>query len=283
MPDSMEKVATPVVTPSKLVGNITANTAILLSPLCYFENVNCTLDTCVIYLVPAINSGVQNFDKDKTSSNILSLSPYPIAFSNQRSKNYFLTKVGPLENFKCKNVSATKDFRVGSDGNCSDPNCNGVLPTGSNVSFKYIVVKDSLPNVTILQESGWSNPISLVSPKSFVSINDDLAERSPSMIAITVILSIILFLLLLMLILALVYGHIHESEPMPVLGSLRVQKYNTHHLRDPIPHVNVSFEGDLKKNANVLPNLSSAVDNVDPQNTLTLRRFRNYELYEGDS
>ena len=86
-----------------------------------------------VYLILTILTGVQNFDKDKTSSNILSLSPYPTAFTNQRSKNYFLTKVGPLENFNCKNISAIKDFRVGSDGNCSDPNCNGVLPTGSNV------------------------------------------------------------------------------------------------------------------------------------------------------
>ncbi|KAJ8343024.1 hypothetical protein SKAU_G00329520 [Synaphobranchus kaupii] len=162
----------PVITPFDLVGKITANTAVLLAPLCYFNDVNCTSETCVIYLVPAIGSA-----------------------------------------------------------------------------------------------------------KSFGTIDDGLGGRSPSMIAITTILSIILCLLLTLLIIALVYGSRHEPEPMTVLGSLRIRRYNTHHMKDPVPQVNPSFEGNMKRytTSEVLPNVDSAVDH---QNSVQLRRYKNDHFSE---
>lgn len=71
------------------------------------------------------------FDSDKILANFLSLSPYPTAF-NSGQKNYFLTQVGPQNNFACTAPGTTPSyFQVGADGACSSPNCNGVLPQGS--------------------------------------------------------------------------------------------------------------------------------------------------------
>lgn len=273
---------TPLIS-SNVFGNVTGNTVVLLTPVCYFNDVTCPPEKCFVYLVAARDpAGSSNFDKDKSNSSILTLSPYPTAFSKPTSKNYFLTKMGPLENFMCINGSKPKNFRVGSDGNCSTPNCNGIFSTGlTGVRFKYVLINSTLTN-KVISETGWSSPINLLSPKSFTSLNDGLGGRSPSMIAITVILSVLLFLLLLLLIVALVYGARHAPEPMPILGSLRIRRYNPHHMKDGVPQENSAFDGNMKNytTAEVLPNVPGAIDHLGPQNAVTLKHYNNHEFPE---
>ncbi|KAJ8394735.1 hypothetical protein AAFF_G00043350 [Aldrovandia affinis] len=281
-----QKTYAPIITPYDFVGKITANTVILRPPLCFFTNLtslNCTQDTCEIYLVPAIGSGVSTFDEDQNNSSILEISPYPTAFSSPTSKNYYLTRVGSPGNFTCKAIPGLTYFRVGSDGNCSDPNCNGILPTSSNVRFKYVLLH--LPNGTVLQQTNWSNTISLVSPKSPDTINDGLGGRSAAMIVITTILSVALFLFLLLLLVALIYlSCSNKLEPMPILGSLRIRKYDTHNLKDPVPYENPSYEGDLKfSTTEVPPKVSIAGGNPELQDSVKLKSYKNYDLPEVDS
>lgn len=85
----------------------------------------------ILLICPATDT----FDADKTNPDLLSLSPYPTAFTASTSKNYYLTKVGLLKDFLCSSVSGMTYFRVGSEGNCPTANCNGVLPDGSTVKY----------------------------------------------------------------------------------------------------------------------------------------------------
>lgn len=91
--------------------------------------------TTPLLFSPAIDS----FEADKTNPDLLSLSPYPTAFTANASKNYFLTKVGLLKDFLCPSassgVSGSTYFRVGSEGSCATANCNGVLPDGSTIKY----------------------------------------------------------------------------------------------------------------------------------------------------
>ncbi|KAL2095022.1 hypothetical protein ACEWY4_009741 [Coilia grayii] len=238
----------PTVTPLNYVGKITTNTVILTTPSCYFSNLTfCNQTDCEVWLVPALNSSISTFDADKRNSNVLSLSPYPSAFTTNTSKNYFVTKVGLLKDFLCPSTSGRAYFRVGSEGNCPTANCNGVLPEGSTVNFKYLLLDPT--NNTILAETKWSDDISLHTLQSLDAIDDSLPGRSAAMVVITTILSVAAFLLLVLLLtmvmLALCWD---EKEPISALGSLRIPQYDTHHFKDTAPHVNPSFELDPKDN-----------------------------------
>ncbi|XP_036379100.1 uroplakin-3b-like [Megalops cyprinoides] len=278
----------PVITPYDYIGKITTNTIILKPPQCYFNTslLNCTSETCQIYVVPAVGSGPKNFDQDKRSQNssILSLSPYPTAFASNTSKNYYLTKVGPPESYTCTQTSGMTYFLVGSDGNCSDPNCNGILPTGSKVRFKYILVNK--PNDKIRQETNWSTPITLYSPKNLSTINDGFSGRSAAMVVITTILCVALGLLLLLLLVGLIYAHCcrQRSEPMPILGSLKIRKYDTHHLKDPVPYVNPTYDGDLKKfsTPEVLPKVPHGGNAPELPDSVKLKRYNNYDFTQSE-
>ncbi|KAG5283950.1 hypothetical protein AALO_G00021330 [Alosa alosa] len=242
----------PSVTPLNYVGKITTDTVILSTPQCYFgipTNSSCNQTDCEIWLVPALKSSINNFDADQTNPDLLSLSPYPTAFTANGSKNYFLTKVGLLKDFLCSSAfardSGSTYFRVGSEGSCTTTNCNGVLPDGSTVNFKYLVLDPA--NKAVLSETKWSDDISLYTSQNPDAIDDSLPGRSAAMVVITAILSVAMFFLLVllvtMLILALCWG---EKEPIQVLGSLRIPQYDTHHFKDPAPHVNPSYEHDQR-------------------------------------
>ncbi|KAG9341444.1 hypothetical protein JZ751_019254 [Albula glossodonta] len=186
----------------------------------------------------------------KVTSNTVILRP-PIP----TSKNYYLTKVGPPDDFTCRTVPDLSYFRVGSDG-----------------KFKYALL--SMPNGTVLQETNWSSPITLISPKSPAAIDDSFAGRSAAMVVITTILSVAM-------------GCCNKPEPMPVLGSLRVRKYDTHNLRDPEQHVNPAFEGDLKKFSSfapeVLEHVPTPATDSELSDSVTLKRYKNNDVSQEGS
>ncbi|KAA0716409.1 hypothetical protein E1301_Tti009356 [Triplophysa tibetana] len=233
--------ATPVLTPADLQGKITTNTVILKQPHCYFNE---TCSDCEIWLVPAISSAANSFDGDSTNNNILTLSPYPSAFGPQ-SKNYFLTKVGPQSDFPCDKSSDSLYFVVGSDGNCTTTNCNGILPTGSVVSFKYVLVQTS----RITKVTNWSANITLFTPQKPASIYDGFVARSGAMVVITTILSVALGLLLIFfIVLCAVCGQKKESKPITGRGSMRMPRYDTHNLKDRVqPYENSAYEPERRK------------------------------------
>ncbi|XP_030648830.1 uroplakin-3b [Chanos chanos] len=251
----------PEVTLQNFVAKITSNTVILAKPICPFgnlTNLTCTPDVCEIWLVPALNSAASTFDADKTDPTILTLSPYPTAFNNG-SKNYFLTKVGIQKDVNCSSSPSNQYFRVGAEGDCSTANCNGVLPVGSTVKFKYLLVEPT--NKTVLADTEWSDNITLYTLKDPNGINTGLPARSGAMVVITTILSvamaILLLFLLILLILTLCYS---RSEPISV-GSLRVPRYDTHNVKGTTPYVNPTYESDGNKYAtsDTLPRAS-----IDP-------------------
>lgn len=91
-----------------------------------------------------ISTGVSNYDADKNRPFIDTLSPYPTAFSSNTSKKYFLTKLGFQKDYPCPIVAGTDYFRVGSDGSCSTPNCNGILPVGSTARSEPLLHHNAL-------------------------------------------------------------------------------------------------------------------------------------------
>ncbi|XP_017555049.1 uroplakin-3b [Pygocentrus nattereri] len=264
---------TPVVTPD-LAARITTNSVILNPPSCCFGSLtglNCTSDKCEVWLVAAVDTGVNNFNTDKTSTDFLSKSPYPSAFSNSNPKNYFLTKAGLQNDFPCPSSSTASYFRVGADGNCITTSCNGVLPQGSTASFKYLLVDPA--SKTLLAETKWSDNITLYTSKDPGSISDSFAGRSGAMVVITAILSVAMALLLLLLIIAVALcccgGEGKEQRPASqrlgsVMGSFRIPRYDTHHLKDPAPYDNPAYERERKyTTADTLPK-SSATTAVNP-------------------
>ncbi|KAI7813539.1 uroplakin-3b [Triplophysa rosa] len=255
--------ATPVLTPADLQAKITTNTVILKQPHCYFNE---TCPTCEIWLVPALSSATSTFDADRTNSNILSLSPYPSAFG-PLAKNYFLTKVGLLSTFPCSASSDSLYFVVGADGNCTTVNCNGILPTGSVVRFKYVLVNGS---GIIINETNWSANITLFTPQNPASIYDGFIARSGAMVVITTILSVAagLLLLLFFIMLCVVCCRKKESksitarssmpqpiparssmpQPITVRSSMRMPRYDTHNLNDRVhPYDNPAYELEREK------------------------------------
>lgn len=234
----------PEVFPFNWVSKITTNTVILTKPWCFFSNVSCTPD-CEVWVVPAVNTGMSNFDADKSASNIISLSPYPTAFSTITSKNYFLTKVGLYSDFPCSPITGPSYFVVGSDGNCSTKNCNGVLPVGSTVRFKYLLL--SPINETVLAESQWSNNVTLYSVNNTGALNVTFAGRSPPMVVITTLVCVATGLLLLLLLAAIIYVCCCKRDrrkTVQVSDSLRVRKYDTHNLKESSPYSNQAYEHD---------------------------------------
>ncbi|XP_066552359.1 uroplakin-3b-like [Amia ocellicauda] len=194
---------TPEVTTYNLTGRVTATTLLLNQPLCFFDNLKglpCTTDTCEIWLSVARGAGVQNFDVDMVSfgSAILSTSPYPSAFISEQNKSYYITRLGIQNRFPCAKLPGIRYFRVGDEGNCTTTNCNGVLPVGSTVRVKYLLVDPVSRRVSY--ESMWSQPISLITPKPSASIDEWIGKRSGGMVVVTAIASCLLALLLLLVI-----------------------------------------------------------------------------------
>ncbi|KAK6317246.1 hypothetical protein J4Q44_G00126460 [Coregonus suidteri] len=133
------------------------------------------------------------FESEKTSSDILIKSPYSDAFRTQVSPNYFLTKVGAQSSLPCGGMSSGASyFRVGAQVVCEETNCNRVLPIGSTVRVKYVLVDSN--SKTIRSETSWC-PTSM----SWSSIYEWIGKRSGGMVVITVISSCLLAVLLLLL------------------------------------------------------------------------------------
>ncbi|XP_023688698.2 uroplakin-3b-like [Paramormyrops kingsleyae] len=240
----------PQVSSYNLAAKITSTTVVLNQPYCYFNAAPSLCQVqCDIYIVPAVGPGMANFNSDETNANILQLSPYPTAFATNSSKNYFLTRVGMLSSFPCVASNTITYVRVGSDGNCSSTNCNGALPAGSTVSFKYVLINTT--NNQIIMDTSWSSAVTLNSVTNPATIDNGLRRRSAGMIIITAILCVLFFLLLLLLIFALIFGRrfttFTEREPLPVLGSLRVKKYETHNVHEPQSYTNTTYADDVKK------------------------------------
>ncbi|XP_048872806.1 uroplakin-3b [Brienomyrus brachyistius] len=270
----------PEVSSYNMAGKITSTTALLNQPYCFFSTAPqlCQVQ-CDIYVVPAVGSGVDNFNSDETNPKILQLSPYPTAFAASSSKNYFLTRVGQLSSFPCMASSTITYVRVGSDGNCNGINCNGALPAGSTVRFKYILVNTT--NNQILMDTSWSGAVTLNSVINPATINNGLKRRSAGMIIITAILCVLFFVLLLLLILALICGRrfstFTEREPLPALGSLRVKKYDTHNLQEPQSYTNTTYADDFKKfSTDEVLTTNQKPTAPDLQDSVKLQRYQKF-------
>ncbi|XP_067264495.1 uroplakin-3b [Chanodichthys erythropterus] len=239
----------PQLTPNDFQAKITSNTVMLKQPYCIFDQ---TCNGCEIWLVAALSSATTTFDAQVNSSApyVLNLSPYPAAF-NPSSRNFFVTKVGTLASFPCSQSSNDFYFIVGAEGNCSGTNCNGILPNGSIVSFKYLLI--DVNNQTIVNMSNWSPNITLLTFQNPQTINDGLSARSGAMVVITTILSVAAALLLLLFFIMLCVVCCGRKEGKPISGisqtvmnSIRIPRYDTH-LKDQVhPYENPAYESEVK-------------------------------------
>ncbi|XP_051749178.1 uroplakin-3b [Ctenopharyngodon idella] len=239
----------PQLTPNDFQAKITSNTVILKQPYCVFDQ---TCNGCEIWLVAALSSATSTFDAQFNSSApyVLSLSPYPTAF-NPSSGNFFVTKVGPLASFPCSQSSNDFYFIVGAEGKCSGINCNGLLPNGSIVSFKYLLI--DVNNQTIVNASNWSPNITLLTLQNPQTINDGLSARSGAMVVITTILCVAAALLLLLFFIMLCVICCGRKEGKPISGvsqtvmnSIRIPRYDTHLKERGHPYDNPAYESEVK-------------------------------------
>ncbi|KAK1787556.1 hypothetical protein P4O66_016062, partial [Electrophorus voltai] len=186
------------------------------------------------------------FDADQSNPGFLSLSPYPSAFLNNSSKNYFLTFAGFLSALPCPS-STKNNFKVGKDGQCSTANCNGVLPVGAVTRFKYLLVDAA--NTKLLAETQWSDSIALYTPKT-PGTGDGFAGRSGAMVVITAILSTAIGLLLLLLLIGCLLVTCSSGKTKEQIStfreSFRIPRYDTHNLKNPSPYDNLAYERDTK-------------------------------------
>ncbi|XP_056108838.1 uroplakin-3b [Rhinichthys klamathensis goyatoka] len=238
-----------------LQGKITSNTVILKEPHCVFGN---PCDGCDIWLVAALTPAISTFDTQfaTSPSDILSMSPYPTAFGQSTSKNFFVTRVGAAH-FPCEDPPNVNDvyFLVGNEGKCSEPNCNGILPDGSNVSFKYLLIDVNNQNA-VVKSSNWSESFPLKTIQNPQSINDGLSARSGAMVVITTILCVAAALLLLLFFIMLCVaccgrkdqlGQGQGTTPMRVMNSIRIPRYDIHSLRGRAhPYDNPGYVSDVK-------------------------------------
>ncbi|KAJ8394736.1 hypothetical protein AAFF_G00043360 [Aldrovandia affinis] len=237
---------TPEIVSSVAIGILTSTTIMLKQPRCYFdrlEGLPCSSQQCEVWLVVSRgNVGVQTFEEEETSDDILSKSPYPYAFQDSTSPNFFITKVGLQNTFPCIELPGIRYFQVGADGRCDTTNCNGVLPTGATVRVKYILVDPNKQRI----ESGtrWSEPITLLTPSASSSIDVSTWKRSGAMVVITVILSCSMAVLILMLVLVLMQNCSSFTQgqpdiPAPPALSQGIRRYNTHSLDNSEHYSNV--------------------------------------------
>ncbi|XDV19889.1 hypothetical protein PO909_025286 [Leuciscus waleckii] len=240
----------PQLSPIDLQGKITSNTVILKPPYCVFDQA-CV--GCEIWLVAALSSANTTFDAQVANSaqpfNVLNLSPYPTAF-DASSLNFFVTKVGPLAGFPCNPTSNDLYFRVGAEGKCTGANCNGILPDGSIVSFKYLLL--DVDN-KIVNSSNWSDSIPLKTKQNPDSINAGLRARSGAMVVIITILCVAAALLLLLFFIMLCVAYCGKKDksqatsPMRVMNSIRIPRYDIHSLRGGAhPYDNQGFMSEVK-------------------------------------
>ncbi|XP_010865778.1 uroplakin-3b [Esox lucius] len=191
----------PEILPHKASGRVTSTTMVLGQPLCYFNTLTqlkCSQSTCQVWAVIASGPGVTNFDADKldTALQILNASPYPTAFSSQTNKMYYVTKLGRPNDFPCGQLPGIRYFKVGAENNCTTNNCNGILPPGSTIRLKYLLIDPVTREV--VSESKWSYPIVLTTMRSWSSIDESIGNRSGGMVVITVISTCLLAVLLLL-------------------------------------------------------------------------------------
>ncbi|KAJ7986803.1 hypothetical protein DPEC_G00332170 [Dallia pectoralis] len=109
---------------------------------------------------------------------------------------YYITKLGRPIDFSCDQLPAIRYFRVGAENNCTAINCNGILPSGSTVRVKYLLI-DPVSR-SVVSESQWSKSIVLTTTRSWSSIDESIENRSGGMVVITIISSCLLAVLLLL-------------------------------------------------------------------------------------
>ncbi|XP_027034601.1 uroplakin-3b [Tachysurus fulvidraco] len=274
IPDLSPDVAVPV----------TTNTVSLLNPNCYFENATlCPIKTqCFVWLVSSLTSATSTYDQKKLTNGFLA--PYTSAYTSTGT-GYSTTPINSLDKIPCPGTSPS-NFLVGASGICQTSECNGVLPTGANMSFKYILVNNTNG---ILAETQWSSNIALKNVQSPDSIGNGYAGRSAAMVVITAILSVAAALLLLLLLIALILAcccrrgktQTHEvRRQTSLIGSLRIPSYDVHNLKNPSPYDNPAYEQELNKKRyttnSTLPQKTTTVithvHSSDPDN-ITLQKM----------
>ncbi|KAG9462190.1 hypothetical protein GDO78_014755 [Eleutherodactylus coqui] len=230
-------------------GRVTATTFILDKPQCLFDRTS----TNNVWLFVANKTGkellralkrtrMQSFKKLKCSITFIIFFHLVQLDNNQLSKSapyssfsslgYYRTLRTVEKTFPCNDVA--NYIRVGSETSCSDSdNCNGPLISPGPYRVKFVVL-DS--NGALVDQTGWSGPITLHQGKRASSIDTWPGGRSGGMIVITSILSILLATFLVCLIGTFIVGRKNiicckrtEEIENTVPQVVNMKNYKTHH------------------------------------------------------
>ncbi|TTA83872.1 Uroplakin-3b [Bagarius yarrelli] len=225
------------------------NTVTIEKPFCYFDSFSsdCPSGYCPVYLIASLTSATSKYDTDKLTETVYD---YTVAFTATGTP-FFTVYLGFWRDLPCP-AAGTPDVTVGAEGACTTRLCNGVLPDGRDVSFKYVLVIDN----DEIAETKWSDNVLLRERKSPDSLGSGYAGRSSATVIITTILSITSFLLFLLLLSTFIlicccqkgktesYGM--EQKPS-LVESLPVPSYEVHHLKNSSPYDNPAYEQYLKQ------------------------------------
>ncbi|NWX05266.1 UPK3L protein, partial [Caloenas nicobarica] len=219
---------TPTLASSSLGGLITASTFTLEQPRCVFSE---DPGNPVIWLVVAVPEAVPTFnDSVEPGSPERAFQRFP------GSAPAYMTLNTTLLNYPCpKRPGDITVLRVGSETSCTKdgtrPTCNGPLPGPGPYRVKFISLNGSVP----VEQTAWSEPITLRTAQPLSDIPAMGSGHSAGMITLTSILSILFAILLAGLVAMLVFwgsdtygGSSTFSKPEAVT----VRRYNTHHVYD---------------------------------------------------
>ncbi|XP_053313285.1 uroplakin-3b-like [Spea bombifrons] len=183
----------PQITTKPLLGKLTLSGFVLEQPQCIFNQYSGN----DIWLVVALNSVVPKLNYTHLSTP----SPYSRFETN---KFYHILKTLGSE-YPCSDTSVKTAamLEVGSASSCTNVTfCNGALSKTGPYRVKFVVL--SMNGTVMINETRWSDLISLKTGQNPSQIEPWPARRSAGMIIITVILSVLLAVLLACLIAALI-------------------------------------------------------------------------------
>uniref|UniRef100_A0A8C7E371 Uncharacterized protein n=1 Tax=Naja naja TaxID=35670 RepID=A0A8C7E371_NAJNA len=187
-----------------------------------------------IWLVVGFSEAVKSFQNDK--------SPKDLPYQSFATNNFYMTLNVTESSYSCpKDINDIAVLRVGSETKCVKdlwrPDCNGPLPGPGPYRVKFLAMNST----SVIKESKWSDPITLIQGKNPDKIVVQPRRRRIETSIIVTILSILSAILLAALIATFIYNYSNicdkpRSTNFPEMQDPTIVRYTTHQIYDQLPN-----------------------------------------------
>uniref|UniRef100_A0A8C5S0V7 Uncharacterized protein n=1 Tax=Laticauda laticaudata TaxID=8630 RepID=A0A8C5S0V7_LATLA len=219
---------TPHLTSEEMEGKITASTFVLQQPNCVFNKVASPKDQ--IWLVVGLSEAVKSFKNPQ--------SPKDLPYQSFATNHFYMTLNVTMSSYSCpENPNEIALLRVGTETKCVTdlwrPNCNGPLPHPGPYRVKFLAMNSK----SIIKESKWSDPITLIQGKNPDRIVVKPRRRRIETTIIATILPILFAILLAALIATFIYKYSNicakqMSTNFPGMQDPTIVRYTSHQIQD---------------------------------------------------